>query len=80
MIYVEHGLACSDCVIAIANDDYSGMSDIQAELTRDGIDRIGRYLIVQEEYGFSWRGCDVCGVQLGGDKHVVGYLQEVEVA
>jgi hypothetical protein len=77
MIYVEHGLACTACVMAIANDDYSEMSDVQASLVRAGIERIGRHIVVGEEYGFSWRGCDVCGVQLGGDKHVVGYLREV---
>jgi hypothetical protein len=77
MIYVEHGLACGDCVIAIANGDYSGMSDVKASLVREGIERIGRHIVVAEEYGFSWRGCDVCGIQLGGDKHVVGYLKEV---
>jgi hypothetical protein len=75
MIYVEHGLACDDCVMAIANDDYSGMSDVKASLTREGIARIGRHIVVGEEYGFSWRGCDVCGVNLGGNKHIVGYLQ-----
>lgn len=80
MVYVEHGLACESCTIAISNNDYSGLSDVQAELTRDGVQRIGRHIVVAEEYGFSWRGCDVCGVQRGGDKHVVGYLQEVEVA
>lgn len=76
MIYVQHGLACIDCVMAIANDDYSGMSDVKASLVREGIERIGRHIIVAEEYGFTWRGCDVCGVNVAGDKHVVGYLRE----
>lgn len=76
MIYVQHGLACIDCVMAIANDDYSGMSDVRASLVREGIERIGRHIVVAEEYGFTWRGCDVCGVNVAGDKHVVGYLRE----
>lgn len=76
MIYVEHGLACIDCVVAINHGDYSCLTPRKAELVRTGIERIGRHIIVAEEYGFTWRGCDVCGVNVAGDKHVVGYLRE----
>ena len=71
--YVEHGSCCDDCTIAIANDDYTGMDDATEALVRDGIKRIGKYLIVGDEQGFSHRSCDVCG-QLPGNRHEVGYL------
>jgi hypothetical protein len=77
MEYIEVGLCCQDCTMAIANDDYTGMSDEQEAATRAGIERIGEYLIVGEEYGFSWQRCDVCD-GLAGDRHEVGYLAESE--
>lgn len=71
---IDAGLACDDCVIAIANDDYSGMDDKQEKATKDGIDRLGKWLIVGEEYGFSWRRCDVCD-GLAGNRHEISYLE-----
>ena len=69
--------ACDDCVIAIANDDYSGMDETQAAATRTGLQEIGRMLIVAEEQGFSHRPCVVCG-GLAGNRHAVGYLVRPE--
>ena len=34
--YVEIGQCCDDCAIAIANDDYTGMSEKQEDATREG--------------------------------------------
>lgn len=74
--YIELGGVCDDCVTAIVNDDYSGMDDEQEALTRAGIERIGHYLVVGEELGFSHHDCTVCGSGLGGNRHEVGYLEE----
>lgn len=74
MEYIELGGACGNCVIAIANDDYSGMSDAEETETRAGLERIGQYLVVGDETGFSWRACVVCH-GLAGDRHEVGYLE-----
>jgi hypothetical protein len=74
MEYIElNGGACSDCTIAIANSDYSGMDDAQEQATRAGIEAIGQYLIVGDEMGFCHDRCVICG-GLAGDRHKVGYL------
>lgn len=76
MEYVELGRACDDCVIAIANDDYTGMSDERAAEVSFAIASINEYLIIGDDLGFCWQGCDVCG-GLAGNMHEVGYLKEV---
>jgi Holliday junction resolvase-like predicted endonuclease len=63
------GVACIDCVMAIANDDYTGMEDAREAEVRAGLEQAG-YLIVGDEVGFTWGRCDVCGSG-GGDKHEV---------
>ncbi len=78
----EIGLACDNCVQAIANDDYTGidyylsaeesekrMNEIQAAIAQ-----FKGHLVIGESVGFSWRGCDVCGDRSGGDKHEVSEL------
>jgi hypothetical protein len=80
MNYVELGGCCGDCLIAIANDDYSGMSDEQEARTKAGIKRIGHYLVPGEEIGFTHSGCAVCLDGLAGTKHQVGYLIEKKEA
>jgi len=66
--------ACDDCTIAIANDDYSGISDVQEAATREGIERIGKHLVIGDERGFEHNRCAVCG-GLPGNRHQVGYLE-----
>jgi hypothetical protein len=80
MEYVEVGQACDDCVIAIANDDYTGMSDERAAEVRAGLKRIGEFLTVGEDEGFRWYGCRVCGSSLAGNRHRVGYLTPLRVS
>lgn len=76
---IQNGLlACIDCTIAIANADYSGMDDETKARVKAGLDgwaKVG-YLVVGDEYGFTWRGCDICRNGLGGDKHEVTVLGE----
>lgn len=74
---VADGLrACTDCTIAIANDDYTGMDDSTEQRVRAGIARLSvrGYPVIGDELGFSWQGCDVCQNGLGGDKHEVSLL------
>lgn len=65
---------CEDCLIAIANDDYSGMSEDQEKATREGIEYLTKeygYLIPDgAEYGFSHRRCECCD-GLPGDRYRV---------
>lgn len=81
---VAEGSACGDCVIVIANDDTSGMTDERATEVRAGIARTssdGSNVVVacQEDEGtcedFSSRPCDVCGTSLAGDRHPVVWLR-----
>lgn len=67
--------ACIDCVMIIANDDASGMDDATEKACREGIAAIEGYLVVGDEVGFSWKGCDVCKNGLGGDMHEVHVLK-----
>lgn len=68
------GGACCDCVQAICNDDYSGMSDArEAEVRAALAEWTEVNLIIGDELGFSWSGCTLCGGR-AGDLHEVGYL------
>lgn len=67
-------LACQDCTIAIANDDYSGMDDATEARVKAGIERLAGYAVIGDEVGFSWRGCDCCLDGLGGHKHTFSIL------
>ena len=80
MEYVKLGGACDGCALAIANNDYTGMSDAQEAFTRAGLERIGECLIVGGELGFSSYGCRVCRNGLAGNKHEVGYLVPLKVS
>ena len=78
--YVEVGLACDDCVLAIGSGDYSGMSDERAGEVRAGLARVGHSLEVGPERGFSWYLCRVCQSSLGGNKHEVGHFVPLRVS
>jgi hypothetical protein len=80
MEYVDCGSVCADCLMAIANDDYSGMSDKQEQLTRAGLARSGQHLIAGDDLGFRRSLCYVCGQFEGGDKTAVGYLVPLKVS
>lgn len=66
--------ACTDCVMAIANGDTSGIEDLAAWAARveaTDLTSGGKYTAVvysDHEY-FSHYGCDYCGDTLGGDRH-----------
>lgn len=69
---------CPYCIIAIANDDYSGMDEEQENATREGITRLCEkdkaYLVVESHEkahrDFSHHDCDCCG-GLAGERYGV---------
>lgn len=70
--------ACDDCAIAIANGDYTGMDGATEQCVKDALGRWAKQgcLVVGEELGFSWHGCDICDSDLGGNVHQVSLLGE----
>lgn len=67
--------ACPDCLIAIANDDYSGMDDDRAIAVRAGIEQWydeGYRLVPGDtvDPSFMWAECDICH-GLAGDRYDV---------
>jgi hypothetical protein len=69
---------CSDCVVAIANDDFTGMDDTTERRVRAGIRCIalrtgGQLVAGGEALGFSWRECECCGA-LAGERYSVAVL------
>lgn len=73
--FEQYGHACDDCVIAIANDDYSGLLDFRAREIRAGIAAAPGYLVVGDDRDeFSFSPCDVCGSRLGGARTDVGVM------
>lgn len=74
------GHACIDCIIAISNDDYSGMDSDTATCVRAAIARLNRegYSInvdtFDSEPHFSDSDCDVCQSRLAGDRAPVTFI------
>ncbi len=72
--------ACTDCLMAIANGDYSGMDDATEKRVRAAIDEWSkRGTLVpsggeDDEEHFSWQSCDVCDSHLGGNRSKVALL------
>jgi len=76
---------CQNCLIAIANADYSGMDEEEAFAVKDGIcgleregkavtDRTRNQLVAGgEELGFSHSRCECCG-GLAGDRFTASLL------
>jgi hypothetical protein len=74
MEYIEIDDICDDCVMAIANDDYSGISEEQELAIRDSLARIGKWLIVGDDRGFEHTLCAVCRAY-PGNRHQCGYME-----
>lgn len=73
------GAVCTDCLMAIANADTSGIADIDAWSA--GVDATdatdgGRYDVVPvgDETHFGTSSCDYCGTSLHGDRHDVVFI------
>jgi hypothetical protein len=66
----DHYMICPDCLIAVANGDFSGISEADERRIKFRMAehaRLGFYVIpdadVQEE--FMWRTCEMCGALPG---------------
>lgn len=79
-MFTAPGNACIDCVLAIANDDYSGMNDDTAALVSQAIARLNAegYSLNVDTYDsaphFSHAACDVCQTRLAGDRLPITFL------
>jgi len=62
---------CSNCMMALANDDYTGMDDTEAKATEEGLAVLhGTYQMVipdGTDYGFEHAKCECCD-GLAGDR------------
>lgn len=71
------GWACQDCTVLIANGD--APCDLGPAELAGYLDRVERrtgdlHVVVGDDHDdFSWSPCDVCGGNLGGDRHRVHF-------
>ena len=74
---------CTDCLQAIAYDDYSGLdyfnneaeAEAQEKRIRKGIADLGRHLVTTDEYEeFSRDECACCDTHLAGERHGIAVL------
>lgn len=70
---------CGDCLIAVANDDYTGMSDQQESATRGGLTALHNEhdQVIPEgvALGFSHRECECCRA-LPGERYTMNLLDD----
>lgn len=83
---IEHDLewdCCVDCLMLLANGETP--PDLDEEETTAWLAEIerraagGHWVIACDENcegSFSWLQCDVCGSQLGGERHPVVWLEK----
>ena len=63
---------CEDCLMAIANDDYTGFaSDVQVEATKRGLEQLDNPTPGELTREFSSYPCGCCGTPLSGSRHEV---------
>ena len=77
---------CDDCIMAIANDDYSGLdyylsedeSLQRMEQIKQGMAALGQNIVCMndEPDEFSVVSCDCCGDHLAGRRHYVADITE----
>lgn len=66
-------IACTDCVLILANDDDSSVSFPETHRAAMRIYSAGTawYVTDDEPDNFSTRPCGVCGTHLAGERHTV---------
>ena len=71
-------MVCVDCLMVIANSDYSGLAidpeteDQRTKDINDGFESIDGHICCgdsERDQEFSWSDCDCCGSSLGGSRH-----------
>lgn len=76
----DNFMVCTDCLMAIANDDYTGLdyhyNDAEAEQRMNdikaGIDNAGGHIALgdsENDAEFSISACDCCSSSLAGSRH-----------
>jgi hypothetical protein len=68
---------CQDCLVAIANDDYSGLSNERAADIRSAIAQYRVLAPGDGELDFSTRPCECCADHRHGSRHAVMIVDEV---
>jgi hypothetical protein len=72
---IERLMACTDCLMIIANDDASGMDTATEALVREGISDWANegYVLYpgDDSDGFSRGRCGVCGSYDAGERHEI---------
>lgn len=78
---ITGGIVCADCILFIANNDLSGLSDSerfdwQQRVARFDATENGRWTIVPDgiDHGFG-QGCDYCDTPLWGDLYGVSFIE-----
>lgn len=78
------GVVCSDCIQAIANDDYTGLdyydepkaAERREKEIRAGLAALGPNVVTSGEFEeFSSDECDCCGTHLAGERHGIAVLE-----
>lgn len=73
----EELAVCQDCLMVIANGDYSGIAEEDLARVTKATDALGRYACADgDDLGFSWRPCECCE-GLAGDRYKVVILEPV---
>lgn len=76
------GIACSDCIMAIANGDTSGIEDYDRWV--DGVESTdatedGKYTVIVTDDGesswFTSMSCDYCSSGLAGDRYEITFIE-----
>ncbi len=70
-------MVCDDCIFALANGDYSGLTDEREAEVHEGFSKLhtesgGRFVVVGDEADkddFSTKACECCGTRLHGSRH-----------
>lgn len=71
---IDEIMVCQDCLMVIANNDWTGIDDSDIKRVKAGIEAIEGYACPgdsEKDEDFSWRGCDCCNGLAGSRHHIV---------
>lgn len=71
---IDEIMVCDDCIMVIANNDWTGIEDRDIRRVKAGIKALPNHTCAgdSDKYeSFSWRDCDCCGALAGSRYHVV---------
>ena len=75
-MYVKSTLSvCQDCLVALANGDFTAISDARVLAVKHGLERLGPDAVaVGDEYGFRRSPCECCQDWHHGERYSVAVL------